>query len=538
MKLDKVLMSCDESHYQYFWPVVSKICKKILGVTPVLFKVGDYDSDFYPDCDGIVKVVKRVEDVPTSVQGQLLRLYGTKYFPDEVCLISDIDMMLISKKYFIDDLKKYSDDSYLILSSDAYDLKRGDCEGLFNFEVYPMCYHASKGKIFGEIIETEDTFEKFLKKVLEHTSKIEHKWYSDEIYLSSMINNKINDYEIHKLKRGYQEKFLVVDRIEKYNFPVDYIANEGMKRDNEILGSYDIEKLKNDYYIDCHCVRPYGFYKKEIWDVAHTIMESKNIIEKDLILVTSYCDTKEKLNVLRNLVNQISNHRDKFDLMVISHTLIPEDISEKTTLSIYDSKNELLYDFDLRSTPWFDPNNERPIHSIFTGFFNTHLAIWRMIIMGNSIAKNLGYKKVHHLEYDSDIKDFSEFYENSKILDYKDAVFYNKIVSTVDPIVFGTFQSYRVDKLHPEFLNLNEDKIKTDIKNSFYKSPEKMLFDLLNHSENVHVKNKNVLDTNENTFGMSHNKISNGNTAWCLPYYDMTNGKLGFVIWNMEEIKK
>jgi hypothetical protein len=65
-----------------------------------------------------------------------------------------------------------------------------------------------------------------------------------------------------------------------------------------------------------------------------------------------------------------------------------------------------------------------------------------------------------------------------------------------------------------------------------------MLFDLLNHTENVHVKNKNVLDVNDNIFGMSHNKISNGNTAWCLPYYDMSNEKLGFVIWNMEETNK
>lgn len=258
-------------------------------------------------------------------------------------------------------------------------------------------------------------------------------------------------------------------------------------------------------------------------------------MKKDLILLTSYCDTKEKLDVLRNLVNQISDHRDMFDLMVISHTPIPEDISEKTTLSVYDSKNELLYDWDLRSTPWFDPNNERPIHSIFTGFFNTHLAIWRMIIMGNSIAKNLGYEKVHHLEYDSDIKDFSEFYDNSKKLNDKDAIVYNKIVSTVDPIIFGTFQSYRLDKLHSELLNLNEKKIKEDIRDSIFKSPEKMLFDLLNHNDNIVVKNKNVLDSNSNSFGMSHNKVSNGNTAWCLPYYDMLTYKLGFVIWNMEE---
>ena len=46
--------------------------------------------------------------------------------------------------------------------------------------------------------------------------------------------------------------------------------------------------------------------------------------------------------------------------------------------------------------------------SIFTGFFNTHLAIWRMLILGNSVAKNVGYKKLHHIEYDTSIRNFKE----------------------------------------------------------------------------------------------------------------------------------
>ena len=71
----------------------------------------------------------------------------------------------------------------------------------------------------------------------------------------------------------------------------------------------------------------------------------------------------------------------------------------------------------MRSRPWFNPGDQREIQSIFTGFFNTHLAVWRLVILGNSIAKNLGYKKIHHLEYDCDIKDFTEIYDNSKLLD-------------------------------------------------------------------------------------------------------------------------
>lgn len=259
---------------------------------------------------------------------------------------------------------------------------------------------------------------------------------------------------------------------------------------------------------------------------------------KDLILVTSYCDTNTKEDVLRNLVNQINEHSDKFDVFVISHTPIPKDISEKTTFSLYDKKNELLYDWDMRCKPWFDPNNERPIMSIFTGRYNTHIAIWRMIILGNIIAKNCGYNKVHHLEFDSDVKDFSEFYDNSNILDQYDSVIYNKLVSTVDPILFGTYQAYRLDKLHEDLLTLDETKIKAQIKESDHKSPELMLLELLTHTGNTKVKIKNELDKNGNKFAMSHNKLFGGETAWCLPYYDKITHKLGFVVWNIEEVKQ
>ena len=261
------------------------------------------------------------------------------------------------------------------------------------------------------------------------------------------------------------------------------------------------------------------------------------MINKDLILVTSYCDTSSKEDVLRNLVNQINQHSENFDLFVISHTPIPKDISEKTTLSLYDRKNELLYDWDMRCKPWFDPNNDRPIMSIFTGKYNTHLAIWRMIILGNSIAKNCGYQKVHHLEFDSDIQDFGEFYDNSKLLDKYDSVLYNKLVSTVDPILFGTYQAYRLQNLPSELLELNEEEIKAQIMESDLKSPELMLYQLLTKSNNFKLKIKNVLDNNGNNFGMSHNKLSDGNTAWCLPYYDKLTFKLGFIIWNVEDSK-
>ena len=130
---------------------------------------------------------------------------------------------------------------------------------------------------------------------------------------------------------------------------------------------------------------------KKIETCLENIILLRTYKMKDLIIISSFCNTKEKENTLRNLVNQINNQKDNFDLMIVSHTVVPDDISDKCDLVFYDKKNELLFDWDLRCKPWFNPNNERQIMSIFTGFFNTHLAIWRMLILGNSIAKNIGY---------------------------------------------------------------------------------------------------------------------------------------------------
>ena len=215
---------------------------------------------------------------------------------------------------------------------------------------------------------------------------------------------------------------------------------------------------------------------------------------KDLILISNYSETYEKQEVLRNLVSQIYKQKSHFDLMIVSHTIVPEDISNKCEYVLYDKKNELLYDWDLRCKPWFNPGNERQILSIFTGFYNSHIAIWRMLILGNGLAKNLGYEKVHHIEYDASINDFSELYENSKLLDTHNSVYYVKSQSTVDDILFGSYQSYRLDHLNDDLLILNEEKIKQKIRDVEDKSPEMMLQEILTSSGKTIVKTKNNHD--------------------------------------------
>ena len=278
MKIDKVIVSCDNSHYQYYWPIIAKVCKKKIKATPVLFKISDEDSDFYFDGNGIVKNVKALPDVSTGIQSLFYRMYATKLFPDEVCLISDIDMMLLSYDYFQGTIKDFNEDSIVVYSSDAYDKNRDDFNDFFTENVYGMCYNAAKGKIFEEVLDLTGEFSDFVNRLRTYNIEKGLEWYGDEIYLTNRINLFSNKYEVHKLVRGYEEKFKVRDRIEKWQFPVEFVIPEMVVQNSED-GNYDVKLLREGYYKDCHCVRPYGWYENEIHEVARISCEKNNLFE-------------------------------------------------------------------------------------------------------------------------------------------------------------------------------------------------------------------------------------------------------------------
>ena len=64
--------------------------------------------------------------------------------------------------------------------------------------------------------------------------------------------------------------------------------------------------------------------------------------EKDLILLTAYTPDLERKNILLNVLKSID--KNKFDIMVSSHSSISEEALEYCNYFIYDKKNTLLFD--------------------------------------------------------------------------------------------------------------------------------------------------------------------------------------------------
>ena len=251
---------------------------------------------------------------------------------------------------------------------------------------------------------------------------------------------------------------------------------------------------------------------------------------KDIILITAYCPDTNRLDKLRKLVVQLQRFKEKYDIMVVSHTTVPTDIQDKVDLCLYDKKNELLTEWDLINQPWFSPNGDGKIQSGLLTGRNTHLAIWRMMILSFSMCKNIGYEKIHHIEYDCEIVDDKEISDNSIILDSYDSVYYLDVKKRVSDILFGSFQSYKIKSLPEPLVNLDEKWIKELIRSSPCKSPERMLKKLLISSGRSYEKDRSLLEIGGNKFATSEN--DEGFNDWGVPFVDLLDECVYFIVWN------
>ncbi len=232
MRIDKVIFASDDNpEYYDFWSHTSEICVKAVGITPVLFYIADEDTDFVPDDFGLRKKFKAVAGVDTGFQSQIVRLFGTKFLPQEVCLTADIDMFLMNRSYFVDGVKDLDDDDLALFGADAYG----------GHGRYPLCYTAAKGDIFHRVLDFNCSFEEYTRRLLSYDLK----WDTDELYLGACVDQKPHGVTVRKLARGFAR-------------------GSAVRRIDRKTWTFEPQKVLDNFYIDCHSKRPYSQFKNEI----------------------------------------------------------------------------------------------------------------------------------------------------------------------------------------------------------------------------------------------------------------------------------
>jgi len=244
-----VLLSCDENpYYSDFWPMVKEIWKKRFDINPQLVYIND-EKETKQFEDGVLHV-KKIAAVPVHLQAQMARIYFTHLFPDEICLVSDIDMFPVSKSFFNKEkiLQSCEKESFLHLNPERRE-----------FGQLPICYYCGYGSLYDKLRDGLSWGE-FLKMIMERDfntdnfnfslpKHLEGKklWFSDEIFLFSQISEK-------KIPMILREGTIGPRRMDRENIlKVDFFN-------------------KLPHCVDIHLPRPYTEFKSAIDNIYYTLI--------------------------------------------------------------------------------------------------------------------------------------------------------------------------------------------------------------------------------------------------------------------------
>lgn len=246
---------------------------------------------------------------------------------------------------------------------------------------------------------------------------------------------------------------------------------------------------------------------------------------KDLIIINSYTPDYEREELLRKFVNQID--KTNFDIMVVSHSRLPDDLYEKVDYFIFDKENEILTNIDSKYQSWWG-NEHFKINTTEARQFNHSVAAYKLFFIGINNAKILGYKKVHIIEYDTSLNNMSHFNNNSKLLDNHSLVYYK---TNYTPALISFPMSFNLDKLNEEWFKTQKNKII----NGKYKTLEDLEFFLITQQQDTHYKSHEILKDG----GIKINLYASfGKEIWTCPLVDESSDLILFVNnKNKEELK-
>ena len=235
LELTRVILATNNNPmYIEFWPVVAPIWQA-MGLRPTLALISDENCMIDTSIGDVIRF-DPIPGISEALQAQTVRLLLPALFPDDVCIISDIDMLPISKSYFVDYAKPCPEDTFLVYRDTAWGphAKR-----------YAMCYFAAKGSLFQSIFSLKTYKE--IRPIIEEWNTLGLGWDTDEKVLYKIIQEWEKNGG-HVMRLGHS----VMGRIDRSSWSIP-------------------EALDVRGYIDCHCPRPYSEYQDSIDYIVEAI---------------------------------------------------------------------------------------------------------------------------------------------------------------------------------------------------------------------------------------------------------------------------
>lgn len=243
LRLDRVIISSDtHPNYMPFWPIVARAWKEIIGVNPTLIFIAEDNVAIDETCGEVIRF-KPIPGIKTSLQAQVIRLLAPAFFPDDVCITSDVDMIPLSRDYFVNSIRGCAENQFVVYRDNAYG---------YRATRFPMCYIAAKGSIFAEVFKIDVSlgFYDAISRIIVAWDRLNYGWETDERLLYQYLTGwKHYATRCARLGHGVSRR---IDR-EKWEF--------------------DLDLFKKGHYIDAHVLRPYSVYHAQTDELISRISQ-------------------------------------------------------------------------------------------------------------------------------------------------------------------------------------------------------------------------------------------------------------------------
>ena len=243
MRPEIALHSCDSNPmYLDFWPIVSKVWRLRIGVEPILIYIDENHNIPIDTTYGRVIKLKPAPGIPTYMNSVWGRFWGATLFPNQVCIVSDIDMIPISKNYFVNDLATIPNDKYVHLFPPTHKMPARRPNGVIRRkywvhlqDTFPVCYHVGKGSTLARVLKLNPDWTTSVNELAAHPftphQDPRSQWGIDEDYTSGLLN-AYPDQSIFDFRHRYHQR---IDRT---------------------WWVYSPYEIRTDEYCDCHSIRP------------------------------------------------------------------------------------------------------------------------------------------------------------------------------------------------------------------------------------------------------------------------------------------
>lgn len=280
IKIDRVILSTTiNPRYIEFWPLVSRLWHDLLDVRPTLALISEYRDIPIDTTFGDVIYFTPIQGVPTDWHARMIRLLLPAFFENEVCLVSDIDMIPLNKSFFVDSISEVVSDSLVVYDNKSYD----DNNSYKNFTRIPMCYVAAKGSIFKEIFGLHNISE--ISSKLRKWVKYDPRASFDEFLLTKSIKNWPN-FRSKCVLLNYSLRTLPGHR----RFYFSYSSGRRF-----IPGAiFSSELFKKGYYVDFHmhrlCLSEKWREIKQVTDAAGFKVDYEDILRQVALFKPYYTE--------------------------------------------------------------------------------------------------------------------------------------------------------------------------------------------------------------------------------------------------------